>query len=121
MASISRSVPRLAAGARVSTLALRTGLPQTCRAARVNRANVFHNITGRRLGSTAAAVKSGSKAPEQSRARSKVFKDADEAVADIQSGSTLLSSGFGLCGVAGKTDLSITLLTFGFHKLGYSI
>ncbi|KAF1349142.1 succinyl-CoA:3-ketoacid-coenzyme A transferase subunit B [Delphinella strobiligena] len=100
MASISRSVPRLAAGARVSTLALRTGLPQTCRAARVCRANVFHNITGRRLGSTAAAVKSGSKAPSQSRARSKVFKDADEAVADIQSGSTLLSSGFGLCGVA---------------------
>lgn len=29
-----------------------------------------------------------------------MFKSADEAVADIQSGSVLLSSGFGLCGVA---------------------
>ncbi|CAH0023560.1 unnamed protein product [Clonostachys rhizophaga] len=31
---------------------------------------------------------------------SKLFKDADAAVADVQSGSTILSSGFGLCGVA---------------------
>lgn len=34
------------------------------------------------------------------RSKSKLFKDADEAVADIQSGSTVLSAGFGLCGVA---------------------
>jgi 3-oxoacid CoA-transferase len=34
-----------------------------------------------------------------------VYKDADAAVADIKSGSTILSSGFGLCGVAGKSDL----------------
>ncbi|KAK2678442.1 Coenzyme A transferase family I [Fusarium oxysporum f. sp. vasinfectum] len=34
------------------------------------------------------------------RGGSKLFKDADAAVADIKSGSTLLSSGFGLCGVA---------------------
>ncbi|KAL2210244.1 succinyl-CoA:3-ketoacid-coenzyme A transferase [Sarocladium strictum] len=31
---------------------------------------------------------------------SKLYEDADAAVADIQSGSTILSSGFGLCGVA---------------------
>ncbi|KAM5356673.1 hypothetical protein ACJ41O_003319 [Fusarium nematophilum] len=31
---------------------------------------------------------------------SKVFEDADAAVADVKSGSTVLSSGFGLCGVA---------------------
>ena len=30
----------------------------------------------------------------------KVFKSADEAVADIKSGSVLLSAGFGLCGTA---------------------
>ncbi|OAF54602.2 hypothetical protein VC83_09065 [Pseudogymnoascus destructans] len=36
------------------------------------------------------------------RAGSKLFKDADEAVADLKSGTTLLSSGFGLCGVAGR-------------------
>lgn len=31
---------------------------------------------------------------------SKLFKDADEAVADLRSGSTILSAGFGLCGTA---------------------
>ncbi|OAP60712.1 hypothetical protein AYL99_05714 [Fonsecaea erecta] len=38
--------------------------------------------------------------PVIDRTRSKLFKDADEAVADIQSGSTILSAGFGLCGTA---------------------
>jgi hypothetical protein len=41
-------------------------------------------------------------APKAMRGGSKVFKNADEAVADIQSGSTILSAGFGLCGTAGK-------------------
>lgn len=35
----------------------------------------------------------------------KLFRDADHAVADVKSGSTVLSSGFGLCGVAGKSSL----------------
>ncbi|KAJ6021471.1 hypothetical protein N7540_006975 [Penicillium herquei] len=39
-------------------------------------------------------------APKIERGGSKVFKNADEAVADLKSGSTVLSSGFGLCGVA---------------------
>ncbi|KAJ5819632.1 hypothetical protein N7474_005223 [Penicillium riverlandense] len=39
-------------------------------------------------------------APKVERGGSKLFKDADAAVADIKSGSTILSSGFGLCGVA---------------------
>ncbi|KAJ5722719.1 3-oxoacid CoA-transferase subunit B [Penicillium malachiteum] len=39
-------------------------------------------------------------APKIERSGSKVFKNADEAVADLKSGSTVLSSGFGLCGVA---------------------
>ncbi|KAL2151247.1 hypothetical protein VTH82DRAFT_6345 [Thermothelomyces myriococcoides] len=38
--------------------------------------------------------------PDVDRAASKVWKSADEAVADIKSGSVILSSGFGLCGVA---------------------
>lgn len=29
----------------------------------------------------------------------KVVKDADEAISDIQSGSTLMLGGFGLCGI----------------------
>ncbi|KAL2171418.1 hypothetical protein VTG60DRAFT_2825 [Thermothelomyces hinnuleus] len=39
-------------------------------------------------------------APDVDRAASRVWKSADEAVADIKSGSVILSSGFGLCGVA---------------------
>lgn len=34
------------------------------------------------------------------RSASKLFKSADHAVVDIQSGATILSAGFGLCGVA---------------------
>ncbi|KAL7899016.1 hypothetical protein HDV63DRAFT_78715 [Trichoderma sp. SZMC 28014] len=37
---------------------------------------------------------------QQTRPKSKVYDTADAAVADIQSGSTILSSGFGLCGIA---------------------
>ncbi|KAJ5130206.1 uncharacterized protein N7515_006245 [Penicillium bovifimosum] len=48
--------------------------------------------------STSAPVQSP--APKLERGGSKLFKDADAAVADIKSGSTILSSGFGLCGVA---------------------
>ena len=40
------------------------------------------------------------KAPTIDRSKSKLFASADEAVADVQSGSTILSAGFGLCGVA---------------------
>ncbi|KAJ5834233.1 hypothetical protein N7447_000259 [Penicillium robsamsonii] len=43
-------------------------------------------------------------APKIERGGSKVFKDADAAVADIKSGSTVLSSGFGLCGVAAVSN-----------------
>lgn len=45
-------------------------------------------------------VKRG-KAPDLVRGESKVFKDADEAVKDLKSGSLVLSAGFGLCGTAG--------------------
>lgn len=40
------------------------------------------------------------RAPVIDRSKSKLFNSADEAVADLQPGSTLLSTGFGLCGVA---------------------
>ncbi|WPG98957.1 succinyl-CoA:3-ketoacid-coenzyme A transferase-like protein [Acrodontium crateriforme] len=39
-------------------------------------------------------------APAKVRGQHKVFDSVDEAVADIQSGSTVLSAGFGLCGTA---------------------
>ncbi|KAH8120964.1 hypothetical protein ACSS6W_009690 [Trichoderma asperelloides] len=37
---------------------------------------------------------------QQTRPKSKVYESVDAAVADIKSGSTILSSGFGLCGIA---------------------
>lgn len=39
-------------------------------------------------------------APKVDRTKSKVWGSADEAVADLKSGSVILSAGFGLCGVA---------------------
>lgn len=50
-----------------------------------------------------------SKAPQKIRGQSKVFSSADEAVADIPSGATILSSGFGLCGAAGKCYVVLQL------------
>jgi 3-oxoacid CoA-transferase len=41
-------------------------------------------------------------APKVERGASKVYDDADEAVADIKSGAMILSAGFGLCGTAGE-------------------
>jgi len=41
-------------------------------------------------------------APKVDPGASKLFKDADAAVADIPNGATILSAGFGLCGTAGS-------------------
>lgn len=54
-----------------------------------------------------------STAPTPNRSASKIWPSADAAVADIPSGATLLSSGFGLCGVA---ETLITAL----HRRGRS-
>ncbi|KAE8362493.1 hypothetical protein BDV27DRAFT_17969 [Aspergillus caelatus] len=45
-------------------------------------------------------VEQPARMPTIDRAASKLFRNADEAVADLKSGSIILSSGFGLCGVA---------------------
>lgn len=55
-------------------------------------------LVPRRTFSAGTALRS---AKEVSKGSSKLFDSADDAVADIKSGSTILSSGFGLCGVAG--------------------
>lgn len=54
--------------------------------------------------------------PAVDRSKSKLYRDADEAVADIKSGSVILSSGFGLCGVAGES-LFLLLSGGGAHAL----
>ena len=56
-----------------------------------------------RRGFSTSPISRSANAPAKSRVLSKVFKNADDAVADIPSGAVLLSSGFGLCGVAGET------------------
>ncbi|KAF2757484.1 3-oxoacid CoA-transferase [Pseudovirgaria hyperparasitica] len=45
-------------------------------------------------------IESVANAPSIDRSASKLFDSANAAVADIKSGSTILSAGFGLCGVA---------------------
>jgi hypothetical protein len=37
------------------------------------------------------------------RPESKLYKNADDAVADLESGSMVMSAGFGLCGTAGTS------------------
>ncbi|KAL3490904.1 hypothetical protein BJX62DRAFT_131649 [Aspergillus germanicus] len=53
-----------------------------------------------RYSTSSTTIEQPTRAPTIDRAASKLFKNADEAVADLKSGSTILSSGFGLCGVA---------------------
>ncbi|KAJ0117409.1 hypothetical protein J7T55_003823 [Diaporthe amygdali] len=60
---------------------------------------LFSSSTARRSAGL-SSHESESTAPTPNRGASKLFPDADAAVADIKSGSTILSSGFGLCGVA---------------------
>ncbi|KAI7642927.1 succinyl-CoA:3-ketoacid-coenzyme A transferase-like protein, partial [Hortaea werneckii] len=50
--------------------------------------------------STPSCREAAGGAPAKIRGQQKVFQSVDEAVADVQSGSTILSAGFGLCGTA---------------------
>ena len=75
-------------------LCARRALPSQLRAARV--APPHWRFT-KQIRSISAVA---DKAPTIDRSKSKLFDSADEAVADVQSGSTILSAGFGLCGVA---------------------
>jgi 3-oxoacid CoA-transferase len=60
------------------------------------------SIPRARYSTSSTTIEQPTRAPTIDRAASKLFENADEAVADLKSGSTILSSGFGLCGVAGK-------------------
>ncbi|CAD0113812.1 unnamed protein product [Aureobasidium uvarum] len=116
MAATRRSCMRLSALLPSSSNALiRTQLPRaTARVALSKRAGVAATVTFSRGfindvkvgGSDVESIEMHeSLAPTIDRSRSKVYASADEAVADIKSGSTILSAGFGLCGTAGIEDL----------------
>ncbi|KAH8588828.1 succinyl-CoA:3-ketoacid-coenzyme A transferase [Bisporella sp. PMI_857] len=62
-------------------------------------ARSFHTASRRYEQQANTKVKRDS-APQIVRGDSKLYKDADAAVADIKSGATILSAGFGLCGTA---------------------
>ncbi|KAL4959200.1 3-oxoacid CoA-transferase [Aspergillus stella-maris] len=91
---------------RVSALILSRKATIIARAQLCFRSYQAYQRTWGRPGPTTArarystAIEQPTRAPTIDRAASKLFKDADAAVADLQSGSTILSSGFGLCGVA---------------------
>ncbi|KAK7696748.1 hypothetical protein SLS64_014257 [Diaporthe eres] len=92
---LRRSMPSLLASARPSSQAPAAAAVPLCLA--VSSRRLFSSSTARR---SADPSPSDSKAPAPTRGGSKLFRDADAAVADVKSGSTILSSGFGLCGVA---------------------
>ncbi|KAF6825157.1 coenzyme a [Colletotrichum plurivorum] len=94
MPSITRQLrPRLVVRAALSAT------PSICaQPARFPRARAVGVLSCRAIATT--AVRRSAKTPAVKRGGSKLYASADEAVADIKSGSTILSSGFGLCGVA---------------------
>lgn len=64
------------------------------------RVNQYRDMRWRVVASRRNYSAPVSREPRIDRSQSKLFRSADEAVADLQSGSTVLSAGFGLCGVA---------------------
>ncbi|KAF2864899.1 hypothetical protein BDV95DRAFT_508324 [Massariosphaeria phaeospora] len=75
------------------TLAYRICIPRPA-STRITRDKLWRSSQRRFISHPAT------RAPTIDRSASKLFKSADEAVADLQSGSTVLSAGFGLSGVA---------------------
>ncbi|OAG44194.1 hypothetical protein AYO21_01651 [Fonsecaea monophora] len=60
----------------------------------------FSAKSSRRERQEAVSAQPRRQAPVVDRGASKVFKSADDAIADVPDGVTVLSAGFGLCGVA---------------------
>ncbi len=58
----------------------------------------------------------------RSKGSSKIYGSADDAIADLKDGTTILSSGFGLCGVAGTFFLGshFVRFVFGASQVVYS-
>ena len=79
---------------------VRVHVSQACVATRPRQPQ--HRWTQRRKFQTSLRVQreASGGAPKQERGQQKYFPSVDDAVADIQSGSTVLSAGFGLCGTA---------------------
>jgi hypothetical protein len=86
--------------------ALRPRQARLVRAAAMPTARYLHSTPTRYEHAANSSAKRDA-APPIVRGASKLFKSADEAVADLKSGSTILSAGFGVCGTAGKKRIAI--------------
>ncbi|KKY19963.1 putative coenzyme a [Diplodia seriata] len=75
-------------------------LPPTIRHALRNSPQQQQCRTFQKDATSTTTTAAATKAPPKNRSASKLYPTADAAVADIQSGSTLLSAGFGVCGIA---------------------
>lgn len=93
----SSVLPRLA-----GALAIHVRFTQPSRAAWHVKQHVKQHASQSRTFQTSGAFfrEASGGAPRKVRGQRKVFDSVDEAVADIRSGSTVLSAGFGLCGTA---------------------
>lgn len=106
LAPLRRSMPSLLSPARTQrqTTAVCARPPRAAPSTRLALAGIPPASSPRRHLSTTTPFRARSppnpSAPAPKRGVSKLYATADDAVADIQPGSTLLSSGFGLCGVA---------------------
>ncbi|KAK4111669.1 3-oxoacid CoA-transferase [Canariomyces notabilis] len=99
MAGVARVLRRTAPVLRrQSCVRQSVGVSSASRTLRVST-QFWLEVPGSRSFSSSRNWRSAS-TPEVNRGRSKLWESADDAVADIKSGSVLLSSGFGLCGVA---------------------
>ncbi|RDA85261.1 hypothetical protein CP532_2329 [Ophiocordyceps camponoti-leonardi (nom. inval.)] len=83
-----------------STLVLPLPVPVITISARLSRASPRVRKTTTTLALRTFATTTHRCSQPAQRKTSKVFENVNHAVADVKSGSTVLSSGFGLCGVA---------------------
>ena len=82
------------------TLPFRQSQARSLRASRQYQARYFSHSQSRYRDAHPSPQVAYDDQPIIDRTRSKLFKDADEAVADLKSGSVIFSAGFGLCGTA---------------------
>lgn len=102
--TIMPSLTTSAHTARAASFSTARGLART-RSTTATTTSILRTQTPRLFTTTAHYLSapnrpSSSSPPGPERGASKIYPSADAAVADIPSGITLLSSGFGLCGVA---------------------
>lgn len=99
--ALQSAAPRIALS---TTRPFAAPLPVTIRYARSER-------RGFKKDAAPTRTSTSTKAPPVTRGASKLYASADDAIADLKSGSTVLSAGFGVCGIARKAAPSLSAET----------